>query len=100
MTELFACWVIFQVILSSPDFFFKIIFFFFVNFFREYYQSVKQFGSISGLIVNGSGLVWVQAVCKGFQQTILVGKYSKIGRKDDSVHQSYIVNGLMNSQAV
>ena len=35
---------------------------FFKNFFQEYYQSVKWFGSRSGL------LLWVQIICKGYQR--------------------------------
>ena len=34
---------------------------FFKNIYREYYQSAKQFGS-------GSGPIWVQTVCRGYQQ--------------------------------
>ena len=45
---------------------------FYENFFQEYSQSVKQFGSRSARLV--SGLIWVQTVCKGYQQTALVGK--------------------------
>ena len=45
-------------------------FFFSINFFQkkifqEYHQNVKQFGSRSGQI-------WVQTVCKGYQQMIKV----------------------------
>ena len=41
--------------LSSGDFF--------TNVFQEYHQNVKQ-----------SGLIWVQTVCQGYQQTTLVDK--------------------------
>ena len=46
--------------------FFKINFF--EKFFQEYHQSVNQFESIV------SGLIWVQTVCKGYQQMTLAGK--------------------------
>ena len=55
----------FHAILSSADFFLKINVL--KNFFQEYHQNVKQFGPLSGLI-------WVQTVCKGYQQTALVDK--------------------------
>ena len=62
------------MVLLSADIFFKINLFvvvvFFLFFFREYQQSVKQFGSRSCL----SSLIWVQIVCKGYQQTTLVSK--------------------------
>ena len=49
--------------------FFKINFF--ENFFQEYHTSVKQIGSIL------SGLIWVQSVCKGYQQTALFVIFNK-----------------------
>ena len=45
----------------------------FKRFFQEHYQSVKQFGSRSGMTFCPV-LIWVQTVCKGNQQTTLVGK--------------------------
>ena len=43
---------------------------------QEYYQSVKQFGSRSGTTKIRpdilSGLIWIQTVCKGYQQTTKV----------------------------
>ena len=45
-----------------------------INFYEkcshEYHQSVKQFGSRSGLTFFW-GLIWIQTVCKGLQQTTL-----------------------------
>ena len=41
------------------------------KFFREYHQSVKQFGSRSGPTFCPN---WVQTVCKGYQQKTLVGE--------------------------
>ena len=51
--------------------FFKIKFF--ENFFQEYHQSIKQFGSRSGPTFHW-GLIWVQIVCKGYQQMTLIGR--------------------------
>ena len=48
MFHSFACWVILHSFLSTVDFFFY-WFFFFKKIFQEYHQSVKQFGSRSGL---------------------------------------------------
>ena len=53
------------VFLSSADFL-KIVFFS-KKILQEYYHSEKQFGSRSALI-------FAQTVCKGYQQTTLVGK--------------------------
>ena len=50
-----ACWVILHAFWSSVDFYFKINFF--KKIFQEYCQSVVL-----------SGLIWVQTVCKGYQQ--------------------------------
>ena len=61
---------------------------FFEKFFQEYHQSVKQFGSRTGQtfcqacqtvwIQNRPdilpGLIWVQTVCKGYQQMTQGGK--------------------------
>ena len=41
------------------------------SFFLEYHLSVKQIGSRSGLFF--SGLIWVQSVCKDYEQTALEG---------------------------
>ena len=76
--------------LSSADFFSN------PTFSKKFFQSIKQFGSRSGMtqILSGipseyqtgwiqirpdilSGLIWVQTVCKGYQQTPLVGKKSQ-----------------------
>ena len=51
--------------LSSVDFVFKLTFS--KKVFQEQHQSVKQFGSRSGLTFF-SGLIWVQTVCRGYQQ--------------------------------
>ena len=51
--------------MSSIDFFSKSHFSIF--FYREYHQSVKQIGTRLG-----PTLIWVQTVCKGYQQTTLV----------------------------
>ena len=58
-----------MLFLSSADFF-KINFF--EKVFQEYHQSVKQLGSSSGLTFVG--LIWLQTVCKSYQQTAPVGK--------------------------
>ena len=62
------------MVLPSADIFFKTILFVFVVFskkiFWEYQLSVKHFGSRS----CPSGLIWVQIVCKSYQQTTLVCK--------------------------
>ena len=64
----------FSYVLSSSDY---ILFFKFILI-QESHQSVKQFGSRSGLL---SGLIWVQTVCKGYQQTALVNK--EFSRRDN-----------------
>ena len=54
--------------------FFKINFF--EKFFQEYHQNVKQFW----ILIRPdslSGLIWVQIVCKSYQETILVGNQLK-----------------------
>ena len=59
-----ACWIFSMLLLSSADFF-KIIFF--RKFFQEHYQSFKRWTQIR---TDGrSILIWVQTVCKGYQQT-------------------------------
>ena len=54
-----------MIFLSSA--FFKIIFF--EKFVQEYHLSVKQIGSRSG-----PNLIWIQTVCKAYQQMTLGGK--------------------------
>ena len=54
--------------LSSADFFFKINFL--KRIFQKYHQIVKQFRPDR----PSSGLIWVQTVCRGYQQTTLVDK--------------------------
>ena len=46
--------------------------FIFEKFFQEYHLSVKQIDSDQARRL--SGLIWVQTVCKGHQQTTLGGK--------------------------
>ena len=56
----------------------RLIFFkinFFEKFFQEYHLSVKQIGSRLGPTL--SGLVWVQSVCKSYQQRTLGEKNKK-----------------------
>ena len=43
--------------------------------FQEYHLSVKQIGARSGLTIC---LIWVQTVCKGYQQMTLGGKELKV----------------------
>ena len=64
--ELFASWVIFHASFGRLLIFFKINFF--EKFLQEYHLSVKQIGSIL------SGLIWVQTVCKSYQQMTLGDK--------------------------
>ena len=56
--------------------FFRLLIFsklnFFEKFFQKYHLSVKQIESRSGPTLK-SGLIWVQTVCKGYQQMTLVG---------------------------
>ena len=59
-------WEFFHAFLSSADFFFKI------NFSKIPSECQTVWFQISPNIL--SGLIWVQTVCKGYQQTILVGK--------------------------
>ena len=72
--------------LSSADFFSKS--FFFEKLFQEYDQSIKLFGSRSGR------LIWVQTVCKGFQQMALVGKELRTVSKKHGVHAYKMVAAL------
>ena len=62
------------MVLPSADIFSKpvclFLLFFLKKIFWEYQLSVKHFGSRS----CPSGLIWVQIVCKGYQQTTLVCK--------------------------
>ena len=62
----FTLWEIFNAFLSNAIFF-KINFF--EKFFQKYHPSVKQIGSRSGVLL---GLIWVQSVCKGYEQMTLV----------------------------
>ena len=41
------------------------------DFFHEYHKNAKQFGSRSG--PTFSVLIWVQTICKGYQQATLAG---------------------------
>ena len=52
-----------MLLLSSANFFQNLLFQ--KRFFQEHYQGVKRFGSRSGRSV----LIWVQTVCKVYQQT-------------------------------
>ena len=56
--KLYAYWVNLHAFLPSADFFFKI------NFFEKFYRNTDV----------SSVLIWFQTVCKGYQQTTLVGK--------------------------
>ena len=48
---------------------------FFEKFFQKFYRSVKQIGFRSGpTFCKMSGLIWIQTVCRGYQQAPLVGK--------------------------
>ena len=80
--KLFACWVILHAFFVVCIFFFNLslLFFFFKKQNKkknpeknlsEYHQSAKQFGARSGLI-------WVQTVCKGYQQTAKVATSGEI----------------------
>ena len=60
------------LILKFVDIFFKIKLFN-NNKNHVYHKSVNQFGPGSSPDVL-SGLIWVQTVCKGYQQMSLVGK--------------------------
>ena len=72
----FAYWVILHVLCCLLTFFSKL------TSFRKSYQSFKQFGSRSECQIVWiqirpdilSGLIWVQIVCKGYQQTTIVGR--------------------------
>ena len=69
MTWLFACWVMLKCFFGIFRFFFKKL-----NLKKKSFRnniSVKEFGSRSGLTFL-SGLIWVQTVCKGYQQTTKV----------------------------
>ena len=57
VTPIFVCWLIFKLLLSSADFFKTI--------FQEHIRGVKRFGSRLGLSV----LIWIQTVCKCYQQS-------------------------------
>ena len=64
--EVSAFWVVFFMLFCRLLIFFNINFF--KKFFREYHQSVRQFGSRSDTTFL-SGQIRVKIVCKGYQQT-------------------------------
>ena len=68
--QLFECWVNMHAFLSSADFF-KINFFK-INFFKNTIRVSNSLDSDQADVILG--LIWVQTVCKGSQQTTLVGK--------------------------
>ena len=72
-TELFAYWVILQAFMSPADFFQN-------QLFRKFISEIpnechKDWIQIRPDIL--SGLIWVQTVCKSYQQTALEGKELK-----------------------
>ena len=67
--KLFAYWVIFHAFLLSTVFFSKSTFS--KNSFRN---TIRESNSLDPDQARQFGLIWVQIVCKGYQQTTLVGK--------------------------
>ena len=66
----FAYWVIYHDFLSSADFFQY-------QLFRKILSCIPSECQILWILIRPdvtSGLIWVQSVCKGYQQTTLVGK--------------------------
>ena len=85
------------MVLPSANIFFKISLFvvvFSYFFFRKYQKSVKQFGSSS----FPSSLIWVQIVCKGYQQTTLVSKEFMTTNRVDENSESWIYIKLKEHQ--
>ena len=72
MVTLFVYWLT-LCLLGTLECFCRLLIFFIINFFQKFFQEfhegIKQFESRSG-----SGLIWFQTICKGYQQTTLVGK--------------------------
>ena len=94
-----ACWVIFPCFCCPLLIFFSKLTF--LKIFSERYQSVRQFGSKSGLTDRTyvlSVLIWVQTVCKGYQQMTKVAAskevvnapVSKLNIINLATHQSYL----------
>ena len=55
--------------------------FYFKKTFQEYYKSIKQFGSRSGPNIL-SGRIWVQTVCRVYQQMTPVGEEASFTQKE------------------
>ena len=68
--QLFATWVIFLIFLSPAVVFFKIMFFLNVSGIPSECQ--KDWIQIRPDVLSGQ--IWVQSVCKGYQQTTRGGK--------------------------
>ena len=61
------------------------------NYFRDYIPSVKQLRSRSGLMFCW-GLIWIQTVCNGHQQTALAGRLRARVQKVLSEWRVFLVN--------
>ena len=93
----------FMLLLSYADFFSKLIFS--KKFFQEHYQSVKRFWiQIRNNIL--SVLIWVQAVCKGYQQMTknscykFTGEVLPPGTRYPKTHFSYSGRGSPTKPAI
>ena len=65
---------------------------FFKKIFQEHYQSIKRFGSIL------SGLIWVQTVCKGYQQTAKSLQARKESKTDNRLKCSRKIEAMRESE--
>ena len=77
--------MLFCCLLSFADFVFKI-----THCFKKFFQgdrlSVTHIGSRSGLTFNVAlGLIWVQIVCKMYQQTTLVGTVKPVSKRGQKI---------------
>ena len=78
---IFACWVIFQNLLSSAVF---CVFFFKIMFFEKILSGLPLQCQTVWIQIRPdkmSGLIWVQTVCKGYQQTTKSVTDSKRAKK-------------------
>ena len=80
---IWTCWVIFHALLSADFFQNQLSFFFFEKFSQKYYQSVKWFGSRSGL-----KLCWSRSGSKLFVKVISRQQKLHPARKIQKVHNS------------
>ena len=84
----------FHDFLSSDDFSFQNYIY---SYPQKYHKSVKQFGPRSGPTF-WSGLIWVQIVCKRFQQTTVAG--NELNDLFAILHCSIVSNDVLTEIAI